>query len=100
MYPIGAKAAPAAPHSAFHHRADRASKPRLCWLSGQSSPLGTTFAIAHGDARRRRSSGGEILEVKLPRPKKRIELAHDPVFADCRAAVLDFLYRKQLKHAA
>jgi nitrate/nitrite transport system ATP-binding protein len=43
---------------------------------------------------------GEILEVELPRPRKRLELAHDPVFADCRAAVLDFLYRKQLKHAA
>ena len=43
---------------------------------------------------------GEILEVKLERPRKRLELASDPVYSECRAAILDFLYRKQLKHAA
>ena len=43
---------------------------------------------------------GEILDVKLPRPRERLALAHDPEFAGYRAAVLDFLYRKQLKKAA
>jgi nitrate/nitrite transport system ATP-binding protein len=43
---------------------------------------------------------GEILEVKLPRPRDRLELAHDPAFAEYRAAVFEFLYRKQLKKAA
>ena len=38
---------------------------------------------------------GEILEVKLPRPRKRLELAHDAAYIDCRAAVLEFLYEKQ-----
>ena len=38
---------------------------------------------------------GEILEVKLPRPRARLELAHDPAYIDCRAAVLEFLYEKQ-----
>jgi nitrate/nitrite transport system ATP-binding protein len=43
---------------------------------------------------------GEILDVELPRPRDRLELAHDPKFADYRAAVFEFLYRKQLKKAA
>lgn len=43
---------------------------------------------------------GEILEVKLPRPRNRLELAQVPEFAEARAAILDFLYRKQLKEAA
>jgi nitrate/nitrite transport system ATP-binding protein len=43
---------------------------------------------------------GEILQVDLPRPRDRLELAHDPKFADYRAAVFEFLYRKQLKKAA
>jgi len=43
---------------------------------------------------------GEILEVKLPKPRNRLALAHDPVFVECRAAILEFLYQKQLKHAA
>ncbi len=43
---------------------------------------------------------GEILEVNLPRPRDRLALAHDPVFAEKRAALLDFLYKKQLKKAA
>jgi nitrate/nitrite transport system ATP-binding protein len=43
---------------------------------------------------------GEILEVRLPRPRKRLELAHDAHYVECRAAILDFLYRKQLKQAA
>jgi nitrate/nitrite transport system ATP-binding protein len=40
---------------------------------------------------------GEILEVPLPRPRERLRLAHDPRFMDLRAAVLEFLYAKQLK---
>jgi len=43
---------------------------------------------------------GEILDVKLPRPRERMALAQDRHCVDCRAAVLDFLYRKQLKKAA
>ncbi|HUW36410.1 MAG TPA: ABC transporter ATP-binding protein [Rhodocyclaceae bacterium] len=43
---------------------------------------------------------GEILEVKLARPRERLALAQDPVHAECRAAILEFLYHKQLKHAA
>ncbi|HEX5803976.1 MAG TPA: ABC transporter ATP-binding protein [Azospira sp.] len=38
---------------------------------------------------------GEILTVDLPRPRHRLELAHDPRYIDCRAAVLSFLYEKQ-----
>ncbi len=38
---------------------------------------------------------GEILAVDLPRPRNRLELAHDPRYVDCRAAVLEFLYAKQ-----
>lgn len=43
---------------------------------------------------------GEILEVKLDKPRERLKLAHDPKFAEYRAAILQFLYQKQLKHAA
>jgi nitrate/nitrite transport system ATP-binding protein len=43
---------------------------------------------------------GEILEVKLDRPRDRLTLAHDARFAEYRAAVVEFLYRKQLKKAA
>ena len=43
---------------------------------------------------------GEILAVGLPRPRDRLALAEDRAFAACRTAVLDFLYRKQLRKAA
>jgi len=43
---------------------------------------------------------GEILEVKLTKPRSRLQLAHDPHFAECRAAILEFLYQKQMKKAA
>jgi nitrate/nitrite transport system ATP-binding protein len=43
---------------------------------------------------------GEILEVKLDKPRERLKLAHDPKVAEYRAAILQFLYQKQLKHAA
>lgn len=43
---------------------------------------------------------GEILDVKLARPRDRLALAHDKDFVDCRAALLEFLYQKQVKKAA
>ncbi len=43
---------------------------------------------------------GEILSIDLPRPRNRLTLAQVPEFAAARAALLDFLYRKQLKQAA
>jgi len=43
---------------------------------------------------------GEILDVKLDKPRNRLKLAHDPQFAEYRAAILEFLYQKQLRHAA
>jgi len=43
---------------------------------------------------------GEIVEVKLDRPRDRLALSHDTRFADYRATVFEFLYRKQLKKAA
>jgi len=38
---------------------------------------------------------GEILDVRLPRPRRRVELADDEHYHACRTAVIDFLYRKQ-----
>ena len=38
---------------------------------------------------------GEILDVKLARPRHRLTLAHDPDYIRYRAAVLEFLYEKQ-----
>ena len=43
---------------------------------------------------------GEILEVKLARPRDRLQLANDPAYMRLRKAVLEFLYQKQLKAAA
>ncbi|MDD5295871.1 MAG: ABC transporter ATP-binding protein [Rhodocyclaceae bacterium] len=43
---------------------------------------------------------GEILEVDLPWPRERVQLAHDPKFVACRAALLEFLYQKQIRKAA
>ncbi len=43
---------------------------------------------------------GEILNVELPWPRERLKLAHDARFAEYRASLLEFLYRKQLKVAA
>ena len=44
---------------------------------------------------------GEILEVPLARPRRRLELAADPTYIRCRAAVLKFLYeRHRLVEAA
>ncbi|PLX71072.1 MAG: nitrate ABC transporter ATP-binding protein [Azoarcus sp.] len=43
---------------------------------------------------------GEILEVNIERPRERLALAHDHHFGECRAAIMEFLYNKQLKRAA
>ena len=43
---------------------------------------------------------GETLSVPLERPRDRLVLASDPRYLKCRTAVLDFLYRKQLRQAA
>lgn len=43
---------------------------------------------------------GEIVTVDLPRPRDRLALAEDSRFAAYRAAVFEFLYRKQLKKVA
>ena len=40
---------------------------------------------------------GEILDVKVPRPRDRLALAEDPTFVRCRQQVLQFLYEKQRK---
>jgi nitrate/nitrite transport system ATP-binding protein len=37
---------------------------------------------------------GEILDVPLARPRRRLELATDPVYLRCRTAVLKFLYER------
>ena len=37
---------------------------------------------------------GDILAIDLPRPRRRLELATDPEYAHCRAAVLEFLYAR------
>lgn len=40
---------------------------------------------------------GEILDVDLPRPRNRLELAEDPKYVHYRSEVLKFLYEKQRK---
>ena len=40
---------------------------------------------------------GEILDVKVPRPRDRLALADDPTFVRCRQQVLQFLDEKQRK---
>jgi nitrate/nitrite transport system ATP-binding protein len=37
---------------------------------------------------------GEVLDVPLPRPRRRLELVADPVYIHCREAVLRFLYER------
>ncbi|HEX2890204.1 ABC transporter ATP-binding protein [Vineibacter terrae] len=37
---------------------------------------------------------GEVLAVDLPRPRRRLELATDPEYTRCRAAVMAFLYSR------
>ncbi len=37
---------------------------------------------------------GEVLDVELPRPRRRLELVNDPTYLHCREAVLKFLYER------
>ena len=38
---------------------------------------------------------GEVLDVKLPRPRKRLELVTDPEYLRARAGILEFLYARR-----
>jgi nitrate/nitrite transport system ATP-binding protein len=38
---------------------------------------------------------GDIVSVNLPRPRNRVELAHNADYVQYRSAVLDFLYNRQ-----
>ncbi|CAN5209489.1 ABC transporter ATP-binding protein [soil metagenome] len=38
---------------------------------------------------------GEILQVKLDRPRERVALAHDALYTEYRTSVLEFLYHRQ-----
>jgi len=40
---------------------------------------------------------GEIVTVRLPRPRERVALAQDPLYIDYRTTVLEFLYRRQAR---
>ena len=40
---------------------------------------------------------GEILTVDLPRPRDRLQLAHDPHYHGLRSQVLEFLYSRQMR---
>ena len=37
---------------------------------------------------------GEILDVPMPRPRKRLEMAANPTYLKCRQRVLEFLYER------
>jgi nitrate/nitrite transport system ATP-binding protein len=43
---------------------------------------------------------GDILDVKLPRPRSRLAMADDPTYNRYRSSVLKFLYERQSKAAA
>jgi nitrate/nitrite transport system ATP-binding protein len=43
---------------------------------------------------------GEVLPIKLPRPRKRLEVAENPDYVHARAAVLEFLYARHAARAA
>jgi len=40
---------------------------------------------------------GEIVQVRLERPRERLALAQDALYAEYRTSVLDFLYRRQAR---
>jgi nitrate/nitrite transport system ATP-binding protein len=37
---------------------------------------------------------GDVLEIKLPRPRRRLELAANSDYVHARAAVIEFLYAR------
>jgi len=42
---------------------------------------------------------GEILQVRLERPRERLALAQDALYVECRTSVLEFLHRRQERPA-
>jgi nitrate/nitrite transport system ATP-binding protein len=40
---------------------------------------------------------GEIVDVRLPRPRDRVALAHDALYNEYRTRVLEFLYHRQAR---
>jgi nitrate/nitrite transport system ATP-binding protein len=38
---------------------------------------------------------GEVLQIDLPRPRNRVQLAEDARYTSYRKAVIDFLYTRQ-----
>jgi nitrate/nitrite transport system ATP-binding protein len=40
---------------------------------------------------------GDIVQVRLARPRDRVELAHDPLYVEYRTRVLQFLYHRQAR---
>jgi nitrate/nitrite transport system ATP-binding protein len=42
---------------------------------------------------------GEILKVRLDRPRDRVGLAQDPLYIEYRLSVLEFLYHRQANPA-
>jgi nitrate/nitrite transport system ATP-binding protein len=43
---------------------------------------------------------GEILQVRLPRPRERLVLAQDPLYMEYKTSVLEFLYQRQSRPQA
>ncbi len=43
---------------------------------------------------------GEVLPVRLERPRDRVVLAQDALYVEYRTSVLEFLYRRQVHPAA
>ena len=46
------------------------------------------------------ASIGEVLEVKLPRPRQRLSLADNPDYNRYRSAVIKFLHQRHARKAA
>jgi nitrate/nitrite transport system ATP-binding protein len=42
---------------------------------------------------------GDIVQVRLARPRDRVALAHDPLYIEYRTRVLEFLYHRQARPA-
>ncbi len=47
-----------------------------------------------------RATIGDILQVRLARPRERLALAHDPLYLAYRASVLEFLYQRHARPQA
>ena len=40
---------------------------------------------------------GDVVDVNLPRPRERLQLAHEPRYHELRSTVLEFLYSRQMR---